>query len=171
MKRIVAALTAFWLVAISPHLCRAADSPRQDVVRERGADVMPFQMEATTHIFTKTPIGGVQRVVAKDANDEEQIELIRAHLKEIAHSFSRGDFSAPTHVHGAAMPGLATLQSAGAGALTIRYDDVKAGAEIHYSSGNPKIVGALHEWFDAQLTDHGPDAMQGHDHSMMYHDQ
>jgi len=171
MKRIVPALTALSLVVISPQLCRAADPPQQDVVRERSADVMPFQMEATTHIFTKTPTGGVQRVVAKDAKDEEQIELVRAHLKEIAHTFSRGDFSAPAHVHGAAMPGLATLQSAGAGALKIRYNDVKAGAEIRYSSENPKIVSALHGWFDAQLTDHGPDAMQGHDHSMMYHDQ
>jgi hypothetical protein len=32
------------------------------------------------------------------------------------------------------------------------------------------LVGALHKWFDAQLSDHGADAMEGHhhDHAKMH---
>ncbi len=44
---------------------------------------MPFSLSATTHIFTKSDIVGVQQVVAKLAGDEAQIELIQQHLQEI----------------------------------------------------------------------------------------
>jgi len=130
---------------------------------------MPFDLAATTHVFTKTPTGGVQRVVAKRADDSEQIELIRRHLKDISDRFGRGDFSGPAHVHGAAMPGLAALQAAAAGDRHTRYCEIVAGAEVEYSSRNPAIVAALHDWFDAQLADHEADAMAGHNHPM-HHD-
>jgi len=143
-------LTALSLLAFAPSLCWAADQTRQDDVRARSAEVMPFDMGATTHVFTKTPTGGVQRVVAKNAGDLKQIKLVRAHLKDIADKFSRGDFSGPRQVHGAAMPGLAELQAAPSGDLQTLYRDIKSGAEIRYTSVDPKIVAALHEWFDAQ---------------------
>ena len=61
----VAAAT-FILLPWSSH---AADLARQADVAGRGADVMPFDLKATTHVFTKTAHGGVQRVVAKSATD------------------------------------------------------------------------------------------------------
>jgi hypothetical protein len=69
------------------------------------------------------------------------------------------------------MPGLATLKAAVPGQLHVRYRDLQSGAEIQYSSSNSKLVSALHEWFDAQVADHGTDAMAGHDHASMQHDQ
>jgi hypothetical protein len=65
MKTIVSALTGLLLLAVAPVFGQTADASRQEAVRERSADVMPFDMNATTHIFTKTPEGGVQRVVVK----------------------------------------------------------------------------------------------------------
>ena len=153
------------LLGSAPAAHADSDEPsRQEAVRARSADVMPFDMSAATHIFTKTAAGGIQRVVAKDPGNTRQIELIRMHLTEIADKFSRRDFSGPQHVHGESMPGLATLKSAPAGEISTAYRKVNSGAEIQYSSTNPKIVGALHRWFDAQLSDHGTDAMAGHDH-------
>lgn len=35
------------------------------------------------------------------------------------------------------------------------------GAELDYKTTDPKLVAALHKWFDAQLSDHGSDAMEG----------
>jgi hypothetical protein len=112
----------------------------------------------------------MQRVVAKNPGDTRQIELVRGHLKDIADKFSRGNYSGPAHVHGIAMPGLAELQAAPVGDLEMLYREIKSGAEIRYSSKSPKIIAALHKWFDAQLADHGPDAMSGHDHSMHHPD-
>jgi hypothetical protein len=64
---------------------------RQEEVAERGAEVMPFDLEKTTHVFEPTQTGGVQKVVADDPSDGEQIALIRAHLREEAGAFRRGD--------------------------------------------------------------------------------
>jgi hypothetical protein len=141
-----------------------ADGQRQAEVARRGADVMPFDLKATTHVFTKTPQGGTQRVVAKNASDSAQIALVRQHLREIREQFQKGDFSGPAHIHGAAMPGLAELQAAAPGAISVNYMDVARGAQLTYTTVDAKLVSALHQWFDAQLSDHGHDAMSGHRH-------
>lgn len=142
----------------------AADVQRQAEVAKLGADVMPFSLKATTHIFTKTAEGGTQRVVARSAADAAQVRLVREHLHEIRGEFLNGDFSGPSHIHGNEMPGLAELKAAGPGQIAIGYKEVAGGAELTYRTANAKLVAALHEWFDAQLSDHGADAMAGHPH-------
>lgn len=146
----------------------AQDTTRQAVVAQRGADIMPFDLNATTHVFTKTKNGGIQRVIAKDASDAREIALIRDHLRAIRAQFAKGDFSGPAHIHGAGMPGLAELKQAPS-QVSVQYREIGTGAELVYSSDNPRLVSAIHRWFDAQLSDHGSDAMAGHDHRMMHH--
>lgn len=133
---------------------------RQDLVAERGAQVMPFDLDATTHVFEPTDVGGVQRVVADDPADHDQVELIRTHLLAEVARFRDGDFGDPATIHGHNMPGLAVLESK-ASALGITYRDLDDGAEITYSSADADVVAALHEWFAAQLSDHGGHAQTG----------
>lgn len=117
--------TVGWLASLAcVPSTRAADVPasteRQAEVARRGAEVMPFDVAKTTHVFTKTDRGGTQRVVAKDPADAEQVRLVRAHLHEIQAQFRSGDFSGPAHIHGETMPGLAELKGSGLGAVAIR---------------------------------------------------
>jgi hypothetical protein len=170
MKKLTAVVYAVFSLSLTAGFANAAiDQARQAEVARRGADVMPFDLKATTHVFTKTGTGGVQQVVAKDADDARQIELIRSHLQEIAGRFSKGDYSAPTTIHGPAMPGLAELKAAKPSEINIRYREIKSGGEIEFVSNKQDLVDAAHRWFDAQLTEHGSDAMQGHEHSKMHH--
>jgi hypothetical protein len=141
-----------------------ADAARQAQVAERGAVIMPFDLAATTHVFTKTAAGGIQRVVAKSGADASQVNLVREHLRDIRARFLQGDFSAPAHIHGADMPGLSRLRAAKPGQLAIVYRDVKSGAELEYKTKDRQLAAAVHEWFDAQLSDHGKDALEGHAH-------
>ena len=129
---------------------------RQTAVAEAGRDVMPFDLERTTHVFEKTPDGGLQTVVSDDG-DAEQIALIREHLAEEAERFAGGDFHDPEMIHGPEMAGLHALVT-GHDRLDIAYAEVDEGAEIRYSSSDPALVEALHQWFDAQLSDHGAHA-------------
>jgi hypothetical protein len=156
---------AFLSLLALPLASLADDASRQAEVAKRGPDVMPFSLAATTHVFTRTDEGGTQRVVAKLASDAKQARSIRAHLQEIQAQFLRGDFSGPSHIHGDEMPGLADLKAARPGALAIDYQDVEGGAQLTYRTADRKLVAVLHRWFDAQLSDHGPDAMAGHQHS------
>lgn len=163
MKHTLAPIVLSLFVSL-PLASYAADASRQAEVVRRGTDVMPFSLAATTHVFTKTAQGGVQRVIAKDSADAEQVRLVRSHLREIESQFRQGDYSGPSHIHGMDMPGLAELKSAPPGSITIRYQDVKGGAELSYRTADVKLVAALHRWFDAQLSDHGADAIAGHEH-------
>ncbi len=63
------------------------EETRQEEIAEKGAEVMPFDLEETTHVFEKTETGGVQEVLADHPNDAEQVALIRGHLKEEAAAF------------------------------------------------------------------------------------
>lgn len=155
---------SLFAVLVSSLSAQAADPQRHAEVASRGADVMPFDLKATTHVFTKTADGGTQRLIAKRAGDARQVKLVREHLHELRAEFLKGDFSGPSHIHGNEMPGLAELKGAKPGEVAINYKDVTGGAELTFRSANPRLVDALHALFDAQLSDHGPDAMPGHHH-------
>ncbi|MET0964733.1 MAG: aspartate carbamoyltransferase [Noviherbaspirillum sp.] len=157
------------LLSFLPAACLAttalstwAAPARQAEVAARGALVMPFDLQATSHVFTKSRNGGLQQVLVRNPKDATQLRLVRSHLREIAGRFEKRDFSAPAQIHGEAMPGLAELGQARPGEITIHYRDLANGAQIRYATSNPALVNVLHQWFDAQLGDHVADAMEGH---------
>lgn len=135
---------------------------REAAVTERGAKVMPFSLDATTHVFDATATGGTQRVLADDRRDGGEIRLIRQHLREEAAAFQRGDFADPASIHGEDMPGLAALQG-GFERIEVSYRDLPDGAEIAYRTDDPALAAALAGRFDAQLRDHGGDATTSDD--------
>ncbi len=127
---------------------------RQTAVAAAGAEVMPFDLDATTHIFTDTKTGGMQDVVADDPTDGANVKMIVEHLTDEATKFRSGDFSDPEAIHGEAMPGLAALKD--------RYDEIDVqlligdiGATLTYTTSEPELVQAIHDWFEAQTSDHG----------------
>jgi hypothetical protein len=132
----------------------STDTSDDSLIDARGAEVMPFDLDATSHGFVKNEAGGVETVLVLDPADEVEIELIRGHLAKEAVAFAAGDFSDPAHVHGMDMPGLDTLSS-GATDLVVTYSDLPGGGQITYSSVVPELTDAIHLWFDAQTMDHG----------------
>lgn len=147
---------------------QGADDERLDLIERRGAQVMPFSLEQTTHVFTKTENGGIQKVIVKDGKNIEQIRLIRGHLSKIANEFSQQDFSSPQKIHGEDMPGLDELRSARTGELSVSYSELPNGARIDYRSDKPEVIEAVHQWFYAQLSDHARHAVSGHEHHRMH---
>ena len=136
-----------------------ASPSRQEEVAAKGAKIMPFDLEQTMHHFQPLENGGLQTVTVKDPANSTQIALIQAHLKEEAEKFHRGDFSDPAKIHGENMPGLAALQT-GAQHIDVQYTAIPNGAQIQYSTKDPTLVMALHQWFAAQRADHGHHAVQ-----------
>ena len=132
MRRMLGArhLTAATLAVVALSACgggSGSTTSRQDQVEVRGASVMPFDQKRTTHVFRATATGGVQRVVAKDAGDREQITLARRHLRKEAARFRAGDFTDPMAIHGMRMPGLAALRR-GAARVQVGYSMISRGA-------------------------------------------
>jgi hypothetical protein len=155
-------------MANAVHGAETASPERLGEIVERGVQVMPFALDKTQHIFNKTENGGIQQVIAKDHADSEQIALIRKHLLNLAQHFATGDFSGPQRIHGEAMPGVKAL-SMGASKLHFDYSELANGAQIRFRTKEPDLIAAVHQYFDAQLSDHGHHAMS--DGHMMHHGQ
>ncbi|WP_449060561.1 hypothetical protein [Planomonospora algeriensis] len=153
----VAAAAAYMLIGQSE---QRAPADRQAEIATRSRQVMPFDLERTTHRFAESATGGVQTVISDDPADTEQIRLIREHLTAEAAGFSKGDYGDPASIHGGDMPGLRELEQ-GHSRIDIRYAELPAGARITYTTADASLITALHAWFDAQVTDHGQHAEHG----------
>jgi hypothetical protein len=151
---IVAATGLWW--ASARETTPSGIAERRAEVADRGSAVMPFDLTKTTHSFVATSEGGRQTVTANDIADTEQARLIREHLIVEEAKFAAGDFTDPATIHGDQMPGLTELR-ANASRITVRYEELPAGAILHYSSADPALVNVLHRWFEAQSSDHGTD--------------
>ena len=103
--------------SISIHAAEKVNEARFDEIAEKGAQIMPFNLDQTVHVFSKKEDGGLQQVVVKNQANTGQIKLIRQHLNEIANKFKQGDFSDPSKLHGDNMPGLTMLKKARPGEL------------------------------------------------------
>ena len=148
-------------IYIVPVVYAAEISTRQHEVAQRGVTVMPFDLEKTIHTFHRLGDGGRQTVTAKDAKDKKQIALIQEHLQHEAARFEKGDFGDPAKIHGEDMPGLKALQ-AGSGDVDVRYQPLADGGEVRYTAVKPGLVKAIHDWFGAQVSDHGRHARDSH---------
>ncbi|MEX0953480.1 MAG: hypothetical protein WDZ26_06585 [Nitriliruptoraceae bacterium] len=160
--RTVAGLLGGVLAAVALAACASeadASADHQADVAERGSQVMPFDLDATTHRFASTETGLVQTITAHDPDDGEQIALIREHLEEEAARFAQGDLDDPATIHGDDMPGLADLRS-GATDIDIEFETRDDGARLTYTTEDPELVEALHQWGAAQVSDHGDHAEQ-----------
>ena len=152
MRRVWLGFVVVSLAAASA--CGASDSPSEaELIDQRAAEVMPFDLDKTTHTFEKLPTGGVQTVAAIDPDDAEQVALIREHLLSEAESFRRGDYSDPAEIHGMDMPGLDELR-AGYREIGVDYTELDDGARLVYTTSDDTLVEALHAWFDRQTMDH-----------------
>ena len=137
-----------------------ADRNANSSMTARAGQVMPFDLNRTTHTFTKTDTGGVETVVVNDPADTANLALIRSHLAEEAALFRTGNYSDPAKIHGMDMPGLHELE-AGAARVNVTYVDIPTGGQIAYASNEAALVDALHAWFDRQVADHGMPGMGG----------
>lgn len=147
-------LFSMLMLSSCTYILEEPTADRQQEVAAKGAEVMPFDLELTTHIFENIDNGGRQQVIANDPDAVEQIVLIREHLAEEAQRFAKGDFHDPSTIHGEHMAGMHDLVM-NADQIRIEYAELPDGAQILYTTDSPELVTAIHQWFEAQLADHG----------------
>lgn len=160
MARLFCSVLLLCLLPLASACQQKEPASRQAEVAARGLEVMPFDLERSTHIFEKIETGGRQQVVSDD-NDPDQIALIQSHLKEESQLFSEGNFRDPEMIHGEHMAGMHELQMA-KDRIEIEYADLENGGQILYTSEDEALITAIHAWFDAQLSDHGHHAQGNH---------
>jgi hypothetical protein len=121
---------------------------------QRGAMVMGFDQQKTTHHFYLYEDGGAIRVTAKDPADAASRDAIRLHLAHIAMMFGEGDFQDPMLVHDRAdVPGTAEMVRL-ADKISYRYYEIPDGGLVEITTVDPAAVKAVHEFLTFQIRDH-----------------
>jgi len=122
-------------------------------MEHRGDSVMGFSHEATTHAFKLYDDGGAIEVAANDPQDAKSIEAIRAHLREIAKAFAKGDFAKPKAIHEELPDGAAEMRERRA---AIKYDfaETERGGRVRISTSDAKALDAVHRFLRFQIREH-----------------
>lgn len=124
---------------------------------------LPYAADRALEGFAKTANGGIMQIVAKSADDSQQIKSMQQYLRQTAEEYGKGDFSSTEKFHGTDMPGLAQMKAAQAGAIKYQYKALNNGGQIVFSTEDPKLLNALHAWIDAQIKEHGSAGLSGHE--------
>jgi hypothetical protein len=119
----------------------------------RGAHVMGFDQDATTHHFYLYADGGAIDVAANDAGDGVNVEAIRSHLPHIAQMFGNGDYSSPMLVHATNVPGTADLARL-KNLVRFTYVETPRGGRVEATATDPAALAALHAFLRFQISDH-----------------
>jgi hypothetical protein len=128
-------------------------------VQERGKGVMGVDQYTSRHVFEDLPDGGRVVLDRDDAADTAAVATIRAHMREIAAAFQRGDFTAPGLVHAQEVPGT-RIMAASRTAITYAAVDRPRGAEVRIRTTDSSTLKAVHAFLAFQRADH---RAAGHD--------
>jgi hypothetical protein len=106
LSRVVVVASAVVLMIVVPTEARqqvvhrhGAPDALTRATQDRGAAVMGFDQEKTTHHFLLHPDGGTIDISVDDLLDQTNLQAIRLHLKKVEVDFGRGDFSMPHAIH------------------------------------------------------------------------
>ncbi|MEO7272797.1 MAG: hypothetical protein ABI211_12435, partial [Vicinamibacterales bacterium] len=121
---------------------------------QRGATVMGFDQDRTTHHFRLFTDGGAIEVGVKDPADRKNRDAIRSHLPHIAMMFGEGDFDAPMLVHDSTnVPGTTAMRER-KGAIRYKYAETATGGRVDIVTSDPAALAAVHQFLKFQIAEH-----------------
>jgi hypothetical protein len=119
----------------------------------RGAHVMGFDQDKTTHRFLLHADGGAVDILVKDPADTANRDAIRAHLPHIAQMFADGNFEAPMLIHDTNVPGTNQM-TALKNRIRFAYVETPRGGRLDIITTDPAALKAVHEFMRFQIQDH-----------------
>ncbi|HJR65989.1 MAG TPA: hypothetical protein VJ802_06135 [Gemmatimonadaceae bacterium] len=155
METIVRCLVMLPIVAALA--CTSTDRDASDDsafagVQARGHEAMGVDQYTSEHRFEPLPDGG-RIELQRDSADRPGVATIRAHMRDIADRFTRGDFTIPGFVHAQEVPGARVMAERKA-RITYEANDLPGGAEVRIRSTDSAAIAAVHEFLAFQRTDH-----------------
>ena len=93
-RRILAAWSGASILACGAPEASSQFEERRAAIAAAGRQVMPFDLDATTHVFERAPFGGFLQVVA-DSDDPRQIELAEHTSRWRPSASPRATFATP----------------------------------------------------------------------------
>lgn len=152
------------ILAMTAAMFAGASAQGQDsafaAMQKRGKQAMGVDQYTSTHKFDALPDGG-RIELQRDTRDSAGVAAIRAHLRDIAVSFKRGDFSNPVLVHMREVPGTRVM-AAKRSVITYESYNLPLGAELRIRTADRAALAAIHEFMAFQRSDHHAGGQMGH---------
>src|SRR5919109_1697757 len=117
-------------------------------LQARGESAMGVDQYTSAHRFEPLPDGG-RIELQRDTADRAGAETIRAHMRDIAARFSRGDFTIPGFVHAREVPGTQVMAQR-KGQITYEARELPGGGEVRIRATDATAVQAIHEFLAFQ---------------------
>src|ERR671925_857840 len=111
-------------------------------LQARGESAMGVDQYTSAHRFEPLPDGG-RIELQRDTSDRAGVETIRAHMRDIAARFSRGDFTIPGFVHAREVPGTQVMAQR-KGQITYEARELPGGGEVRIRATDATAVQAIH---------------------------
>jgi hypothetical protein len=121
-------------------------------VQSRGHEAMGVDQYTSSHRFEPLADGG-RIELQRDTADQAGVETIRAHMRDIAGRFARGDFTIPGFVHAREVPGTRVMADRRA-QITYQALDLPRGGAVRIQTTDSAAVAAVHEFLAFQRGDH-----------------
>jgi hypothetical protein len=124
-------------------------------LQARGASPggMGVDQYTSAHRFDDLADGGSIRL-ERLADDPAGIQQIRAHMRQIADAFARGDFRIPGFVHDSAAVPATAVMAERRSAIRYAYGELPRGGMLRIQSADPEAVAAIHAFLAFQRMDH-----------------
>ena len=126
---------------------------KDEALKKRGAEIMGFDQDATTHHFRLTATGGSIEVTINDQAEEATIAAIRTHLRSITREFAAGQFDKPFQTHGEVPPGVIEMQKRRE-KIAYRYEELPGGGAVRIETKDVRALDAVHAFLRYQITEH-----------------
>jgi hypothetical protein len=121
-------------------------------LQDRGKTAMGVDQYSSTHRFEPLADGG-RIELQRDSADSAGTEQIRAHLREIAGAFQRGNFATPMMVHAQVVPGTDVMREQ-RGRIRYEFRPLPRGGEVRIITTDSLAVEAIHQFLAFQRKDH-----------------
>ena len=152
----VVRLGRLFFISIAVAACARRPAPSSDgtfeSLQQRGGVAMGVDQYTSAHVFESLPTGG-RIVLDRAVDDSAGVSAIRAHMREIATAFARGDFATPGFVHALDVPGTRVM-TARRSVIGYAVHDRPRGAELRIVTEDAGALEAVHAFLAFQRQDH-----------------
>ncbi len=120
---------------------------------QRGNIAMGFDQNKISHEFTATKDGGQIKTTALDDKDQQTIDRIQSHTREIQTDFAAGNFTKPFYIHAQAVPGTDAM-SQNKEQIHYQIQDLVNGSILILVANNASLANSINHFMNYQSTEH-----------------
>jgi hypothetical protein len=134
-------------------LSQPMNSHNMTQMMQRGNLAMGFDQSKIAHEFSTTKNGGQIKITALDEKDNNTINQIKSHTRDVQNDFTEGNFTKPLFIHAESVPGTDAMTQ-NKDQIQYKIQDLKNGSILLLITNNSSLVSSINQFMTYQSTEH-----------------